>query len=434
MNFKTRLANLEKWLGPRCRTTKELHFTVQYATSRACSQNWAKVLVLLVEAAHASLRTIDVCFQMRWEMPYMQLFVPAASVLAFSRAVSRCQSLAHLSIVFLEKHSLHALDLTALPPSLQRLQLCFDPGWNFEGGFDYSGAGASGGKALDLTALRGLPHLARVGLGPHLPLACSVPAGLSRLTELHIETRKGLVFEEGLALPGLRKLVLLPRGAETPAQLPALQALPGLTELRVNDRVLLPASLTAWRLLRTFSQCAKGEEALAGVPALPDTLAALHVCGRLQAFPGQALAMGGLVSLRLEDNCFAALPEAVTVLSKLQSLTLGFPHDPEVFGFNDLRVLDVAALGDLSAFPCMGYMYFYRCRLRSTMHLGARRHARLRCVYFAFAEPCQGVSAEAVLALHRQLKADQREGVVRSCGGRVEDWNTLTDWYGYLSL
>ena len=53
MNFKTRLAKLEKWLAPRCRTTKELHFTVQYATSRACSQNWAKVLVALVEAALA---------------------------------------------------------------------------------------------------------------------------------------------------------------------------------------------------------------------------------------------------------------------------------------------------------------------------------------------------------------------------------------------
>ncbi len=345
-----------------------------------------------MEAAHASLRTINVCFQMRWDWPYMQLFVPAASVLAFSRAVSRCQALAHLSTVFLEKYSLRALDLAALPQSLQRLQLSFDPGWDFDGGFDYCGAGASGGKVLDLAPLRGLPHLAHVRLGPHLPLACSVPAGLSRLTELHIETRKGLGFEEGLALPGLQKLVLLPQRAEAPVQLPALLALPGLTELRMNDRVSLPASLTAWRLLRTFSLCAEGEQGLAGVPALPDTLAALHVCGRLQAFPGQALAMGGLVSLRLEDNCFAALPAAVTALSKLQSLSLGFPHDPEVFGFNDLRVLNVEALGDLSAFPCMGYMYFYRCRLRTTMYLGARRHARLRRVYFAFAEPCQGVA------------------------------------------
>jgi len=119
-----------------------------------------------------------------------------------------------------------------------------------------------GFKVLDLTALRGLPHLARVKLGPHLPLACSVPAGLSRLTELHVGTRKGLGFEEGLALPGLQKLVILPQRTEAPVQLPALQALPGLTELRVNDCVSLPASLTAWRLLRTFSLCADGEQGL----------------------------------------------------------------------------------------------------------------------------------------------------------------------------
>ncbi len=83
-----------------------------------------------------------------------------------------------------------------------------------------------GFKVLDLTALRGLPHLARVKLGPHLPLACSVPAGLSRLTELHVGTRKGLGFEEGLALPGLQKLVFSRSAQRPPCSCPPCRRCP----------------------------------------------------------------------------------------------------------------------------------------------------------------------------------------------------------------
>jgi hypothetical protein len=58
MNFKTRLAKLERWLACRCRAVRALEITSM--DNVYSSQTWANVLAVVVEATHAALRTIDV--------------------------------------------------------------------------------------------------------------------------------------------------------------------------------------------------------------------------------------------------------------------------------------------------------------------------------------------------------------------------------------
>lgn len=185
--MKTRVAKLQKWLAPRCHAIQELHFTAANTTAtKICSQAWVNVLVILVGATYASLREIDVCLGMQGRG--RQLSDPVVSVLAFTRAISRCQSLTNLAILFLENCSLHKFDLTALPRSLQRLQLSFGSR-NLHDGHLRRPIEGHGISVLNLTALRDLPHLTSLRLGPYMPLACSLPAGLSRLTELYFHSR-----------------------------------------------------------------------------------------------------------------------------------------------------------------------------------------------------------------------------------------------------
>ncbi len=398
MNFRTRLAKLEKWLARRCPAVRALQLTS--TRNVYSSQTWVNVLVVVVEAARASLRTIDVYVGQR---ECTQVAMQKGSVLAFSHAIDQCQSLTHLKICFLEEHSLYALDLAALPQSLRRLELSCAPG-HLPGARHF---GAHEVRVLDLGVLRGLPHLTSVVLGPHFPLTCSVPAGLSRLTELDIVSWKGVVFEEGLGMPGLQRLVLVLHSLRFHVQLPALQGLPGLTELCVNDRVLVPRDLSPLRLLRKFCQLARGEQALPWTPVLPESLTQLQATGRLQAFPEQALALQQLTYLDISDNCFTALPAGVTALSKLQDLTLGFPKFLQSDD-DDSRILDAVALGDLSAFPCMTILRFSNCQVALPRDFGVRRHARLEKVLFDCAQPCRGLSLAALLALHRPLVGSGR--------------------------
>jgi hypothetical protein len=83
--------------------------------------------------------------------------------------------------------------------------------------------GSSAVKVLDLAVLRSLPHLTSVVLGPRFPLTCSVPAGLSCVTELNINSWRGVVFQDGLGMPGLRRLALVPLSPRNHVRLPALQ-------------------------------------------------------------------------------------------------------------------------------------------------------------------------------------------------------------------
>jgi len=422
MNFKTRLAKLERWLVRRCRATRALEFTSMDNTYS--SLTWVNALIVVVKAAHASLRTIDVCFGVR---EGTHKVFQEASVLAFSLAIHQCQSLTHLSACFLEEHSLqlYTLRLAALPQSLQRLELSRAPTC-------LPGACTLGSReVLDLAVLRGLPHLTSVVLGPRFPLTCSVPAGLSRLTELDINSWRGLVFEEGLGMPGLQRLALELHGSGNHVRLPALQGLPGLTELCVNDGVWLPRDLTPLRLLRTFYLLARGVQALAWMPVLPQSLFVLQATGRLQAFPVQALALRQLAYLHLSDNCFTALPAGVTALSKLKYLTLGFPEGSHPEDHASMRILDAVALGDLSAFPCMLALRFYNCQVALSHDFGVRHHARLDQVLFVCAQPCRGPSAAALLALHWQRLGSGHWGVDRD-SGRAEEWVRLTDGYAYL--
>jgi hypothetical protein len=322
MNFKTRLAKLEKWLARRCRAVKVLEITSM--DNVYSSQTWVNVLVVVIEATHASLRTIYAYLGQR---EGTQVALQKGSVLAFSHVINQCQSLTHLSLCFLEGHSLGALGLAALPQSLQRLELLCAPG-HLPGACPFGGSEV---RVLDLAVLHGLPHLASVRLGPRFPLTCFVPAGLSRLTELDINSWKGLVFEEGVRMPGLQRLALVLDGSGNHVQLPTLQGLPGLTELCISPRVLVPGDLTPLRFLRSFYLLAAGVQALTWTPVLPavlpKSLTLLQSTGRLQAFPEQALALRQLACLHLYDNCFSALPVGVTALSKLKYLSLGFPED-----------------------------------------------------------------------------------------------------------
>jgi len=161
---------------------------------------------------------------------------------------------------------------------------------------------------------------------------------------------------------------------------------------------------------------------------LPESLTHLQATGRLQAFPEQALALRQLAYLRLDDNCFTALPAGMTALSKLQYLALGFPknfayeHNPRT-----LRVLDAVALGDLSAFPCMTTLSFSDCQVEFSHDFGVRHHARLDKVLFDCAQPCRGPSASALLALHQQLVGSGHRGVVRRFLCSNEEWIRLVD-------
>ena len=303
MNLKTRLAKLERWLARRCCAVRTLEFT---STEKVYSlQAWMSVVVAVIEAAHASLRTIDVYLgQREWGIE-----VALRNMLAFSRAINQCHSLTHLTVSFMEEHSLCALGLAALPPSLQRLELSFARLYSGACQFDPNEV-----RVLDLAVLRGLPHLTSVVLGPRFPLTCFVPAGLSCLTELDINTWRGVVFEEGLVMPRLQRLALVPLSDRTNVRLPALQGLPGLTELCVNDRVLVPRDLTPLRLLRTFWLFAYGAQALPWTPVLPESLTRLQATGWLQAFPEQALALWQLAYLDISHNCFTALPMGITQL------------------------------------------------------------------------------------------------------------------------
>ncbi len=391
---------------------------------------------LVIEAARLSLRTIDV--YVGQQGPYTEVAKQKGSVLAFSLAIHQCQALTHLKIRVLEMHSLCALGLAALPQSLQRLQLSCSPG-HLPGSrrltrpprvpFEL--------RVLDLAVLRGLPHLTTVVLGPHFPLRSLVPAGLSCLTELDINSCGRVVFEQGLEMPGLQRLVVMLHGIQIHNQLPALQGLPGLTALCVNDGVLVPRELTPLRLLREFCQLAEGRQALPWTPVLPVSVTHLQAAAALQAFPEQALALQQLAHLDVSDNHFSALPAGMTVLSNLQYLSLGFSSDfARVLlenGAGTLRILDAAALGDLSAFPCMTSLTFSHCQVAFSDDFGVRHHARLDKVLFHLARPCQGLSAAALLALHRQLVGSGRGGV--ECrAGLLAEWVRLTDEYAHLCV
>ena len=407
MNFRTRLAKLERWLVPRCRALRVLEFTSM--DNLYISQTWVNALVVVIETAHASLRAIVVCFGLR-ECTQVAA-VQKGSVLAFSRAIQRCQSLTHLAICFLEEHSLCALDLAALPQSLQILELACSPGC-------VRGARQNREnvvRVMDLAALRGLPHLTSVVLGPRFPLTCFVPAGLSRLTELDIMSETGLVFEEGLGMPGLQRLKLELDGSRNHVRLPALQGLQGLTELIITPRVLVPRDLTPLRLLRSFYLLLDGMQALTWTPllpaVLPESLTVLQATGGLQTFPEQALALRQLACLHLDQNSFTALPAGMTALSNLGYLTLGFPEGSHYNDHDSMRVLDAVALGDLSAFPCMYAIRFTNCQVKLSHDFGGRHHARLHQVLFNSAQLCRGSSVAALLALHRQLSRSGHRGV-----------------------
>ncbi len=162
------------------------------------SQTWVNVLVVVIQAAHASLRTINLYLGQR---DGTRAVMQRGSVLAFSRALNQCQSLTHLSIRFLEQPSLYALGLAALPQSLHRLELSCAL-------LHFPGVRPGEVKVLDLAGLRGLPRLTSVVLGPQFPLTCFVPVGLSRLTELDIHSvcrsPGGVVFQEGWGCRGCR--------------------------------------------------------------------------------------------------------------------------------------------------------------------------------------------------------------------------------------
>ena len=414
MNFTTCLAKLEKWLARRCCAVKALEFTL--TGNVYGSQTWVNVLVVVIQAAHASLRTIHVYLGQRG---CTRAAMERGSVLAFSRAISQCQSLTHLKTLFLEQHSLYALGLAALPQSLQRLELSCAP-WHF-GARQFSPSELEV-NVLDLARRRGLPRLTSVVLGPRFSLACFVPVGLSRLTELDIDSEEGVVFQEGLGMPGLQRLVLMLYNARNRVRLPVLLGLVGLTELRVTEAVLVPRDLTPLRFLRKFCQLSWDVQALSWTPMLPGSLTFLQAAGGLQAFPEQALALWQLAYLYVTNNHFSALPAGLTVLSSLQHLALGFSRSFSTDSLHTLGILDAVALGDLSAFPCMTFLGFWHCQVALSHDFGVRHHAPLDKVLFDHARPCQGPSAAALLALHRQLLGSGHRGVEWIRVSRTEVW------------
>ena len=67
---------------------------------------------------------------------------------------------------------------------------------------------------------------------------------------------------------------------------------------------------------------------------------------------------------------------------------------------------------------------FHQCAVVVSDAFGAPRHARLRRVFFKHAWPGDRGSTEALLALHRRLKRNKRDGVV-VFEGSVMQWDGM---------
>ena len=123
-------------------------------------------------------------------------------------------------------------------------------------------------------------------------------------------------------------------------------------------------------------------DAYLGLPRLPShmspNLLHLSLAGHgLTQFPLVLTQLVALEHLDAGGNEFAEVPIAITALSRLTELILG--RVPALEPWEPL--LDVGALGDLSAFPALCKLYVQECKVAlSASVLGVTRHASLTMI------------------------------------------------------
>ena len=146
------------------------------------------------------------------------------------------------------------------------------------------------------------------------------------------------------------------------------------------------------------------------------TLTHLDISGRrLTHFSLALTRLVALECLKASANEFAEVPRGITALSRLTKLMLGryMCVAIEVSRLHEKRLLDVHALGGLSACPALCELTFSFCEvMMCDSVLGAAGHAALANLVFHAAHPAPGC-APMVLQLSQALRQRMRDSVLR---------------------
>ena len=247
-------------------------------------------------------------------------------------------------------------------------------------------------------SLVSLTGLAELELG--LPQSIVVPAALGQLKglrSLELSYIRPCVFSVGcLELPNLASLEFAScHFAE--AMVPGVTALQSLTRITFSrgrgppffdhQLVQLPrlqciVYKNCW--LPDGGACMWLSRLPADMGSLTSALRQIRLRGLgLTHFPLALMQLVALEHLDAESNEFAALPAAITALSRLTELVLGRGFDGDMLQQHTKRPLDVRALGDLSAFPALCRLSFSYCEVMlCEAVLGAVRHASIERIAF----------------------------------------------------
>lgn len=281
-----------------------------------------------------------------------------------------------------------------------------------------------------MTALVSLTGLAERDLG--IPGPAVVPAALGQLKGLRslvLSFMRLCDFEAGcLNLPNLVSLKFgscIFVGADMPPGVTALQNLTSITFLwcrgpRFFDHQLVQLPRLQHVAFTPGLGVYKGGNCqwLFDLPAEMGTLTSSLLqldcsAASLARFP---LALAQLAALEHLDasNCtFAALPDAITALSRLTQLVLGRNRCCDMKQLHTRRPMDARAVGDLSAFPALCRLSFSFCEVTlCESMLGAVRHASLSSMKFIMSYPAPEC-ALTVLQLSQALRRLRRGSVLR---------------------
>ena len=261
----------------------------------------------------------------------------------------------------------------------------------------------------------------------HLPII--VPSDLANLTGLRSLAICTQYFQACacepwcLRLPELLTLTFITCDFHDPDMLPSFSALPSLTRIEFSgckgrpdcEQHVLAQLVHLPRLQHCVLEarhcalaCAWFVPELLRLPldvgSLSSTLLRLDVSElALPLFPLVLTQLVALERLEAGGNGCAEVPAGITALSRLTELTLG-----RYGGYDtmyEMPLLNVVALGDLSAFPALRKLTFAWCKVRlcPSMPSSAMRLASLNSIVFELAYPAPECM-QMVLQLSRELR------------------------------
>ena len=129
----------------------------------------------------------------------------------------------------------------------------------------------------------------------------------------------------------------------------------------------------------------------------------------------------GLQKLWLDfhNTNVSTLPGGITNLSRLRKLTLRFTLE---YAQGMVGSLNAAAIGSLSCFPCLKKVHLANCMVQFSDELAhAVAHPTLSHLAFSCALPRRGRHVLAVLALHRHMLLQGRQGVSVEVSGQPSE-------------